>query len=84
MDSLELLVEHEAKLDLENDSGLNAVSGAAFEGEIEVIKFLLEKGASGAPPSKYRGKWKHQTFSYDIGPVTRSEVMRILREAKRK
>ncbi|KAL1392985.1 ankyrin repeat-containing domain protein [Phyllosticta capitalensis] len=83
MDVLKLLVEYGADLNLENDDGYNALSLAAHHLWFKELEYLIEKGASGTPPSALGGKWKNLTFSDRLDYWKNAEVLRLLRDVKR-
>ena len=55
LETVKLLVEHKAALDLQNRNGYTGLMRAALRNHLEVVSFLLLEGASTAPKTK-RGK----------------------------
>ncbi|KAK8255637.1 ankyrin repeat-containing domain protein [Phyllosticta capitalensis] len=82
IDVLKVLVENGANLDMETTNGSNAVSGAAYEGKVDAVRFLLEKGASDKPPSDFHGDWKHQKFAESVDDAKQEEILGVIRSDK--
>jgi hypothetical protein len=81
MDIVQLLVKLKAQVDLPSKNGLaNALSMAASFGRPEIIKFLLQNGASAVPPQKVK-KWKRLKFKDSVDTDCKEEVLRLLHEA---
>jgi len=82
----ELLIESGARMDVENDTGLNAVAFAAILGNEEALDILLAKGASGKPPTVCQGKWKsmNKWCKKHRTKESTARILKVLRAAKHK
>ncbi|EQB44811.1 hypothetical protein CGLO_16410 [Colletotrichum gloeosporioides Cg-14] len=59
--------------------GLNAIAHAVRHGRVAAVKLLLEKGATGVPPTGLKGKWKNLKITPE-GEAKAEEALKILRE----
>jgi ankyrin repeat protein len=77
---IRLLVDRGADVNIQGEAGLTALMGAAVEGDIESVKYLLSKGAN--PSLKDRDGYTAVELIKDIEIKNRVEMTKILNDAQ--
>lgn len=77
LDMVKLLIEHEANLQGDKESGIKPLTNAVRGGHVEVVRYLLNKGAKLSKPLPRLWPWLKETMRHQKGFLQwKSEALR--------